>query len=37
MYGYNISLENLYVLVASVCYLYKNNSSEAYSIHTIDV
>ena len=37
MYGYNISLENLYVPVASVCYLYKNNSSEAYSIHTIDV
>ena len=23
MYGYNISLENVYVLVASVCYLYK--------------
>ena len=29
MYGYNISLEKLYVPVASVCYLYKNNSSEA--------
>lgn len=30
MYGYNISLENLYELVASVCHLCKNNSSEAY-------
>ena len=27
---YLISLENLYVLVASVCYFCKSNSSEAY-------